>query len=125
MVRLRTFDLSLRTAYAQAKETALAQHQVRLLTAGTVQVEIRAGGKFAYRYRYDATGKRITEYLGPEPDGQTKLRIEQARLEIGEQEILAASSQRLRKIGFYSADNSTVITVASLFNAGVFGKGAG
>lgn len=124
MIRLRTFDLSLRTAYAQAKEIALAQREVPLLTAGTVQVENRAGGRFAYRYRYDATGKRITEYLGPESDEQTKIRVEQARLEIREHEILAASSQRLRKIGFYSADNSTVITVTALFNAGVFGRGA-
>lgn len=124
MLQLRTFDLSLRTAYAQAKETVLAQREVPLLTAGTVQVENRAGGKFVYRYRYDVTGKRITEYLGPESDEETKFRVEQARLEIREHEVLAASSQRLRKIGFYSADNSTVITVASLFNAGVFGKGA-
>jgi len=121
---LRSFDLSFRTAYAQAKETALAQQEVPLLTAGTVQFETRAGGKFAYRYRYDATGKRITEYLGPESDEQTRIKVEQARLEIREHEILAASSQRLRRIGFYSADNSTVITVASLFNAGVFGGGA-
>ena len=124
LIHLKTFDLSLRTAYAQAKEIALAQQEVPLLTAGTVQFESRAGGRFAYRYRYDATGKRITEYLGPESDEQTRIRVEQARLEIREHEILAASSQRLRKIGFYSADNSTAITVAALFNAGVFGKGA-
>ncbi len=124
MTRLKTFDLSLRTSYAQAKELALTQRQVPLLTAGSVQVEKRAAGQFVYRYRYDATGKRVTEYIGPQSDERTFARVERARQEIRDQETLASYSQSLRKIGFYSADNSTVVTVASLFNAGIFGKGA-
>jgi hypothetical protein len=97
---------------------------VPLLTAGSVQVERRAGGQFVYRYRYDATGKRISEYLGAHSEESTKARIERAREEIRDHETLAGYSQSLRKIGFYSADNSTVISVAALFNAGIFGKGA-
>jgi hypothetical protein len=124
MIRFRSFDLSLRTTYAQAKELALAQEQVPLLTAGSIQAEQRAGGQFVYRYRYDAVGKRIVEYLGPRGDEKTTAKVERARQEIQDQEALASYSQSLRKIGFYSADNSTVVTVASLFNAGVFGKGA-
>ena len=124
MIQLKTFDLSLRTSYAQAKELALTQREVPLLTAGSLQVEKRAAGQFVYRYRYDATGKRIAEYIGPQADERTTAKVERARQEIRDQEGLASYSQSLRKIGFYSADNSTIVTVASLFNAGIFGKGA-
>lgn len=55
---------------------------------------------------------------------RTRARVERAREEMRDQETLAAYSQNLRKIGFYSADNSTVVSVAALFNAGIFGKGA-
>ena len=123
MIKLKFFDVSFRTAYAQAKELALAQSHVPVLTAGTVRVEKRAGSEFAYRYRYDATGKRITEYLGALSDPATTGCIEQAREEIKDQETIAQYSRQLRKIGFYSADNSTLVTVASLFNAGIFHGG--
>jgi hypothetical protein len=52
LVKLKFLDISFRTAYAQAKELAVAQSEVPLLTAGTVQVEQRSGKEFAYRYRY-------------------------------------------------------------------------
>lgn len=123
LIRLNLFDLSLRTAYAQAKEIALAQQTVPLVTAGSVRIEQRAGSEFAYRYRYEATGKRITEYLGAVSDKATTAKLDQARAEISEQETIAQYSRQLRKIGFYSADNSTLVTVASLFNAGIFGGG--
>jgi hypothetical protein len=123
LITLKTFDLSFRTAYAQAKELALAQREVPLLTAGSLQVEKRGGGRFVYRYRYDATGKRVAEYLGPQSADTTMTKVERARQEIEDQQALASYSQNLRKIGFYSADNSTVLTVASLFNVGIFGKG--
>jgi YD repeat-containing protein len=123
VLKLKYFDVSLHTAYAQAKELALAQKTVPLLTAGSLQTEDRAGGKFVYRYRYDASGKRIAEYLGALSDAETATKVEQARQEIAVQGAIAEYSQKLRKIGFYSADNSTLVTVASLFNAGVFGGG--
>jgi len=123
LLKLKYFDVSLHTAYAQAKELVLAQKTVPLLTAGSIQVEERAGGQFMYRYRYDATGKRVTEYLGPLSEAETSAKLERAREEIKDQGAIAEYSQKLRRIGFYSADNSTLVTVASLFNAGVFGGG--
>lgn len=123
LIRLKTFDVSFRTAYAQAKELALTQEHVPLRTAGTVRVEERAGREFAYRYRYEASGKRVTEYLGALSDETTAARIEQARQEIKDQGTIAQYSKDLRRVGFYSADNSTIVTVASLFNAGVFRGG--
>ena len=63
---IKHFDLSFRTAYAQAKELALAQREVPMLTPGTVHVEARGSSRFAYRYRYDAAGKLVADYLGPE-----------------------------------------------------------
>lgn len=122
-LRLKSFDSSLRTAYAQAKEVALAQGFVPLLTAGSLQVETRSGRRFVYRYRYDARGKRVVDYLGPQADGETAKRVEQAAAEIQECQEVAEASRRLRRIGFYGADNSTVVTLAALFNAGVFGAG--
>ena len=122
-MKLKYFDASLHTAYAQAKELALAQQSVPLLTAGSIQTEERAGSRFVYRYRYDASGKRIAEYLGPASDADTAAKVERADQEIRDQGTITDYSQKLRRIGFYSADNSTVVTVASLFNAGVFGGG--
>ncbi|MDP1952704.1 MAG: GSU2403 family nucleotidyltransferase fold protein, partial [Betaproteobacteria bacterium] len=122
-LKLKFFDLSFRTAYAQAKELALAQRQIPLLTAGTLQTEKRAGKRFVYRYRYDASGKRITEYLGPADDADTAARVERANAEISEAAILAGYSRDLRKVGFHSTDNSALVTVAALFNAGIFGSG--
>lgn len=123
MIKLSYFDVSLHTAYAQAKELALAQQGVPLLTAGSIQTEKRARGQFVYRYRYDAGGKRIAEYLGLVSEPATRAKVEQATQEISEQGVIAECSQQLRRIGFYGADNSTVATVAALFNAGVFGGG--
>lgn len=123
MIKIKYFDVSLHTAYAQAKELALAQQSVPLLTAGSIQTETRAGGRFVYRYRYGASGKRVTEYLGAASEPDTAAKLEQIRHEMDEQAALADYSRKLRRIGFYSADNSTLVTVASLFNAGVFSGG--
>lgn len=123
MFKLKKFDVSLRTAYAQAKELALAQKAVPLLTAGSLQTEQRAGGRFVYRYRYDVSGKRTAEYLGPQADPATAEKVERAKEEIRDQGAIAEYSQKLRRIGFHGFDNSTVVTAASLFNAGVFAGG--
>ena len=37
---------------------------------------------------------------------------------------MAGYSRDLRKVGFHSTENSALITVAALFNAGLFGRGA-
>lgn len=122
-MKIKFFDLSFRTAYAQAKELALAQRQVALVTAGTLQTEKRGGKRFVYRYRYDGSGRRITEYLGAEDGGGTSAKMKQAREEIREAAILAGYSRDLRKVGFHSTENSALVTVAALFNAGLFGNG--
>jgi len=122
--KLRRFDMSFRTAYAQAKELARAQDGIALLTAGSILVQERNGSRFAYRYRYDGAGKRIAEYLGPEGAAETTEKIEEAEAEICDSRLLSDYSRDLRKVGFYSADNSALVTVASLANASLFGKGA-
>jgi len=123
-IRLKRFDLSFRTAYAQAKELAFAQREVPLVTPGAIQIETRGKSRFVYRYRYDAAGKRVVEYLGPEGGEETNARVEAVSDEIRSGEAFSNASRDLRKVGFYSADNSTIVTVARLFNAGVFGGGA-
>lgn len=121
---MKRFDLSFRTAYAQAKEAALTQPAVSLLTPGSVQTETRGGSKFVYRYRYDATGKRVAEYLGPAGDDDTTAKIRSIEEDIRAGATFAEYSRNLRRVGFYGADNSTLVTVARLFNAGIFGGGA-
>lgn len=83
--RLKRFDLSFRTAYAQAKEIALTQSKVTLLTPGSIQIETRGSSKFVYRYRYDAGGKRVAQYLGPEDADETNagLRAAQEQIQAG------------------------------------------
>jgi hypothetical protein len=120
---LKRFDVSLRSVYAQAKELALAQERVPLVTPGSLQVEARGGRRFVYHYRYDPAGRRVTEYLGPEDDEATVARVAEVGAAIAEAESLAGYSRDLRRLGFYAADNSTLVTVASLFNAGVFAGG--
>ena len=88
MRALQYFDVSLHTAYARAKELALAQHAVPLLTAGSIRTEARAGGRCVYRYRYDAGGKRVTEYLGAAADAATTAKLEQAKQEMDEQAVI-------------------------------------
>jgi hypothetical protein len=123
MKQLKLYDLSLRTAYAQAKAHAQTQAQVSLSTPGSLQVEPRGGRRFVYRYRYDATGRRVRDYLGPEDDEATVAKVADVNAEIAELSTLADYSRDLRRVGFYSADNSTMVTVASLFNAGIFAGG--
>ncbi len=122
-LKIKFFDLSFRTAYAQAKELALAQRQVPLVTAGTLQTEKRGGKRFVYRYRYDGSGKRVTEYLGAEDSADTAAKMAQANDEIRDAAILAGYSRDLRKVGFHSTENSALVSIAALFNAGLFGRG--
>ena len=122
-MKIKFFDISFRTAYAQAKELALAQRQVPLVTAGSLRTEERSGQPFVYRYRYHANGKRITEYLGPKQDPETAAKVQQATAEIQEAAAIGDYSRNLRKVGFHSTENSALITIAALFNAGLFGKG--
>jgi hypothetical protein len=123
MQELKFHDVSIRTAYAQAKELAQSQARVPLNTPGTLQVEPRGERRFVYRYRYDAAGRRVRDYLGPEDDESTVARVAEVNAEIAEVHTLAEYSRDLRRVGFYSADNSTFVTVASLFNAGIFAGG--
>src|SRR6266545_1334230 len=123
-IRLKRFGLSFRTAYAQAKELALAQREVPLATPGAIQIERRGNSRFVYRYRYDAAGKRLADYLGPEGERETNARLEAVSDEIRAAAAFSSASRDLRKIGFYGADNSTLVTVARLFNAGIFRGGA-
>jgi len=124
VLKLDFFDISFRTAYAEAKDLALAQSSVPLLTPGTLQTEIRGGNRFVYRYRYDAAGKRITEYLGADQDPETRIKLAHAEGEIRDAATISDYSKKLRKLGFHGTGNSALITIATLFNAGLFGNGA-
>ncbi len=120
----RSFDLSFGTAYAQAKEIALTQPHVPLETPGSVQLEQRGGQPFYYWYRYNLDGKRITTYLGSANDPSVLQQIEIIREGNEGVELLKRYSSDLRKIGFYSVDRPTGITLSVLFNHGILTRGA-
>ena len=122
--KLRYLDLSFRTAYAQAKDLARAQASIPLRTAGSIQIETRNGSRFVYHYSYNGAGKRVAEYLGPEGAAETTAKVAQIQADIRDTKILAKYSSDLRKVGFYRADNSALVTVAAMANGKLFAKGA-
>lgn len=124
MLASTSLDTSFRTAYAQAKELALAQARVPLVTAGSIHVEPRKEGHYVYRYRYGSSGKRVVEYLGPVGEPETDRRIERAKEEIAEHALIAQYAHNLRRLNLYAVDNSTACTVAAMSNLGIFGRGA-
>ncbi len=123
MQQFKVFDVPLRTSYFQAKELAMAQQQVPLTTPGSLQIEQRGDGHFVYRYRYEISGRRTTEYLGREDDEATVAKVAAANDEIRDAHLLADCSRDLRRVGYYSVGNSTLVTLASIFNAGIFEGG--
>lgn len=114
--RLERFDLSDRTAFAQATELAMAQERIPLGPPGSLVAEVRDGRTYHYAWRYGHDGRRQKHYIGL--DGSV------AEQELEDMRRCASNAKKLRKLGFAAADNSTAMTLAVLANAGVFNGGA-
>ena len=123
MLKIKKFGVSLRTVYAQAKELGARPEGGAGPDGG--QPPDGGAGRGAVRVPLSLQRERQADHRvsGPESNAETAAKVEQAKEEIEDQAAIADYSQKLRRIGFYSSDNSTVVTVASLFNAGVFGGG--
>ncbi|MBM4256247.1 MAG: hypothetical protein FJ147_10155 [Deltaproteobacteria bacterium] len=118
---LRWFDHNDQASFAQAGEIALAQHHVELHTPGTLVPEPRRNGKaFIYWNRYTADGKLEKRYVG----SQGGVEEATATHQLHELQLLRETTQKLRKLEFAAVDNSTALTLAVLYNAGVFDRGA-
>jgi hypothetical protein len=117
---LKWFDHNDQASFAQAVEIALTQQQVELGSPGTLVQEPRRGGKpFVYWHRYTPDGKLAKRYIGSLGGAEE----ETARHQQQELPLLRETSKKLRKLGFAAVDNSTALTLAVLYNAGVFHRG--
>lgn len=118
------FDLAFRTLFAQTQELAFAQTQIPVGSIGSVSIEVREGGEYAYWRGYDPAGKLVRQYIGPAGDAVTRARVAELEGAIADAAGLARSSLALRRQGFAQVDNSTGVTLAALFNAGALRSGA-
>jgi hypothetical protein len=114
---------ALQTLYASAIEGAQGQTHIPLQTPGTVVRKTIKGQEYTYWRAYLANGQRSDEYLGVASDPNTFHAMEERLAKTQEARQMAASLKTLRLSGFAVADNSSALTVASLFNAGIFRQG--
>ncbi|PLZ00487.1 hypothetical protein CY652_20815 [Burkholderia sp. WAC0059] len=114
--------LALQTLYSSVVEGAQAQ-SVTFQTPGTrVQRTIR-GRMYTYWRTYLASGQRHDEYLGAAGDPDTDRALEERQQQGQEARDRTTALRTLRLSGFSVADNSSALTVALLFSAGIFRQG--
>jgi hypothetical protein len=118
------FEAPFQVFFSELAERARAQTDILLSSPGTIVPLEKQGRTYLYWRVYDARGKRRDHYIGAEgaPDTETALTRVQTRIAAARQ--FAEGSLMLRKQGYAAADNSAAVTLATLFNAGVFRHGA-
>jgi hypothetical protein len=104
--------------------TARAQAEVFLHSPGGIVVRRRSERGYRYWRYLSADGKEQERSLGPVGDERSLARTEEVEGRIALANQLAKESNALRRQGYCSADNSTAVTLAALYNAGVFHTGA-
>jgi hypothetical protein len=123
-MRLAPFPAALQTLFAETAERSAAQEQLFVTAPGLVVALTKNGTRYLYRRTYGPDGRRLDEYLGREDDPEAIAKAAALRARIEEARALAEASRTLRKAGFAATDNSTAVTLAALFNAGLFRQGA-
>jgi hypothetical protein len=103
---------------------ARAQKEVFLHSPGSIVVRERDGRGYWYWRFYALSGKEQEQSLGSVNDDQALARKAELEARIALAHQLAKDSNSLRRQGYCSADNSTAVTLAALYNAGVFHTGA-
>jgi hypothetical protein len=124
VVAFSYFDAPFQVFFSELTERALAQSEVLLSSPGTVVTLEKNGRRYLYWRVYDAQGKRRDHYIGAENAPATDTALAEIRSRIAEARQFADGSLVLRKQGYAAADNSAALTLAALFNAGVFRHGA-
>ncbi|WP_244106279.1 GSU2403 family nucleotidyltransferase fold protein [Paraburkholderia phenazinium] len=104
-------------------ERAGTQARVPLHSPGSAAQKTVDGKTYLYWRVYLASGKHKETSLGRAGEPDTEAALEARLLESAEMRALGADVQVLRKAGFAAADNSSALTIATLFNAGIFGHG--
>ena len=90
---------------------------------GSVVRKTVKGQEYIYWRFYLANGRRNDEYPGPANDSHASQAMEARLANSREARQIADSVKTLRLSGFAVADNSPALTIASLFNAGIFRQG--
>lgn len=114
---------ALQVLYSSVVERARTQSQIPLHSPGSAARKTVDGKTYVYWRMYLASGKHKEVSLGRAGEPGTDVALEAKRLESAEMRELATDLQLLRKAGFAAADNSSALTLATLFNAGIFSHG--
>jgi hypothetical protein len=103
---------------------ARAQQEVFVHSPGSIVVRSRGGRRYWYWRFYALSGKEQEQSLGPVDEERASSRKAELEARIALANELAKDANSLRRQGYCSADNSTAVTLAALYNAGVFHTGA-
>ena len=114
---------ALQTLYSSVVERASTQTEVPLHSPGSAAQKTVAGKTYIYWRVYLASGKHKETSLGRAGAPDTDAALETKQVASAELRALATDVQVLRKAGFAAADNSSALTLATLFNAGIFSHG--
>lgn len=104
--------------------TARAQDELFLHSPGSIVARERSGRGYWYWRYYALDGKEREQSLGPVGDAGADARKAALEARIATANQLAKDANMLRRQGYCAADNSTSVTLATLYNAGVFRTGA-
>jgi hypothetical protein len=114
---------ALQTLYSSVAEHASTQTSIPLHSPGSAARKTVDGKTYLYWRVYLASGKHKETSLGRAGEPATDAALEAKVLEGAEMRAIGADVQLLRKAGFAAADNSSALTIATLFNAGIFNHG--
>jgi hypothetical protein len=114
---------ALQTLYASVTERAGTLTHIPLHSPGSSAQKTVDGKTYIYWRVYLASGKHKEMSLGRAGEAATEAALETRLLESADMRSIASDVQILRKAGFAAADNSSALTIATLFNAGIFSHG--
>lgn len=114
---------ALQTLYSSITERASTQSHIPLHSPGSAAQKTVDGKTYTYWRVYLASGKHKETSLGRAGEPATAAALEARLLESAEMRVLATDVQFLRKANFAAADNSSALTLGTLFNAGIFSHG--
>ncbi|CAG4914311.1 GSU2403 family nucleotidyltransferase fold protein [Paraburkholderia gardini] len=114
---------ALQTLYSSVTERASTQSHIPLHSPGSAAQKTVDGKTYTYWRVYLASGKHKETSLGRAGEPATAAALEARLLESTEMRVLATDVQVLRKASFAAADNSSTLTLATLFNAAIFSHG--
>jgi len=116
-------ELAMQTLYSEAVEEASTQRTIQLDSPGSPFNRVISGNEYVY-WRFYRGGKRLEESLGRAGTPETEEKLAQKHHTQRELVSLARKAQLLRAAKFAAADNNAAITLASMYNAGLFVHGA-